>query len=357
MECKKIPKDAIIHFGSGGSVAIIVILQDSAYKYFPFYRYINSTESKINRNINDSKYEINVIKLLTNKIIKKKLSPHLIKYYGNSVCKNSKILFEDCPSYKKFLLTKKYPDRKCKNLYVGHPVFLEKKLLVLKMERAYFSLEDQLKIVSLGKWNIIENFLNRILFQIFYTIETIKTIYPDFIHNDLFIRNILLNYQKNNKEDDDAYLRYNYKNLKFDVPSNGFIIKINDFGSSQLNSNLSKKYDKKHIINHSYKDYFTILYDLYDGQNLGSSSLKSLIKNKEKLKLLDNYFNNYFDVKIIKKISKNDKKNIFDRNRNQTFDKEIINLLKIKNIKKYLHNFKNIFPYKKTNNIIEEYGL
>jgi hypothetical protein len=84
------------------------------------------------------------------------------------------------------------------------------------------------------RWSLIESFLNRLFFQIFFTLESIKLVFPDYAHNDLFIRNILVmktNYQH------DQYIRYNYRKYTFDLPASGLYIKLNDFGMNVLNKN------------------------------------------------------------------------------------------------------------------------
>ena len=58
-------------------------------------------------------------------------------------------------------------------------------------------------------------FLNCLFFQVFYTLESIKLVHPNYTHNDLFIRNIMI---KKTKYSDDTYIRYNYKRKIFDVP-------------------------------------------------------------------------------------------------------------------------------------------
>ena len=82
----KLPKNAKLYYGSGGSYAIIAVLKDVAYKYLPVLIRPEDNKEKIVKQINNNKYEIEVIKELTNKIIKPKLSPHIIEYYDFHKC-------------------------------------------------------------------------------------------------------------------------------------------------------------------------------------------------------------------------------------------------------------------------------
>ena len=55
-----------------------------------------------------------------------------------------------------------------------------------------------------------------------------------------------------------------------------------------------------------YKDFFNIVFDVYDGGNLGSASLTKLCKDdKDKLKFLKLYFSNYFNVDQIDEYKEN----------------------------------------------------
>lgn len=351
-----LPKKSKIMFSSFGSKAIIALTKDNAYKYFPLLIYPNTTSSSIKKANNYNKYEIHVIKLLTKNIVKPNLSPHIIEYINNFKCaKSLNNIFKDCPSYSKFLLSKKPFGSKCNLIYNNYPILLKDTMYVLQMEKAHDTLENEIIKISKEKWKKIELFMNRLFFQTFYTLEMIKKVYPNYSHNDLFIRNILT---MNNNNDDNDYYRYNYKKKVFDVPSNGLFIKINDFGMNELTQELSDKYDlnNKNLKNPN-RDYFSIIYDVYNGGNIGGKSLYTLIKNKDKLKMVDKYFNKFFNIKIIKKIIDNNKKNHLDWDWNNTYDEKFCELIGLKNFFDYIDYFMEIFPKDKSHNIIKEFGL
>jgi hypothetical protein len=228
-------------------------------------------------------------------------------------------------------------------------------MFVLAMEKADSSLSEEINKISKKKWVDIETFLNRLYFQVFYTLEIIKKIYPKYCHNDLFIRNVMT---KNVNYSENEYIRYHYNKMTFDLPANGLHVKINDFGMNQLTNVLFKKYDiKDKIIDNPYRDYFSIIYDVYNGGNLGANSLTKLIKNKDKINQIDKYFSNFIDVKRIKQIIKNSHKRELDWNWNKTYDVDFVKLLKLKDFNTYLKYFINIYPYDKEHKIVEEYGL
>lgn len=353
-----LPPNANIYFGSGGSDGIIAVLTDRVYKYFPVFARPEMDKKQIKTMINYNKYEINVIKELTAKIVKTKLSPHIIEYYAYHKCdKIPRQIFKMCKSYSEYLMDKKNSNTQCKLLNEkGYPRQLISPMYVLEMEKGTNSLENEIEIIAKKKWDKIIDFLNKLFFQVFYTLETIKLIHPSYIHNDLFIRNILTN-SIDNPEYVNKYIRYHHKNMTFDLPANGLFIKFNDFGMNQI----SKSFDKKNNITNSiiedpYRDYFSIIYDVYNGANLGGKSLTRLIKNEKKLKQTDKYFNQFISVKTINKIIKNNKKGHLDWDWGKTQDPKVVELFQLKPGKKYLMHFTDIFPYDEDHQIVMEFG-
>jgi hypothetical protein len=378
----KLPKGAKLSFGSGGSKCIIALTCNRAYKYFPsiLSSYSETKENK-NKIKNEAKFEIEVNKLLTKKIIKTKLSPHIIIYYGDYICNKKPTFFKNCPTYSKALLSKNKISAKCNLIINRYPKISIAPTYILEMEKADNSLENEIKQISKKPFDKIKIFLDRIFFQIFYTLEQIKLVYPNYQHNDLFIRNILTKNSIYEKGINDArpnringvkearinevkgacpcsYIRYHYKNMTFDVPANGICIKLNDFGMNQINAKLYTKHklNEFKVIKNPYRDYFAIIYDLYNGSNLGSNSLIKLIKNKSKIKKIDKYFSKLIDVKNIKKIIKNNKKRHLDWDWDSTYDHKVVKLFGLKKINYYLQKYKKIYPYNKDNYIIAEYG-
>lgn len=351
-----LPTDAKIYFGSGGSDGIIAVLDDKAYKYFPLFVRPHMDKNAIKDLLNDNKYEINVIRDLTKNFIKPNLTPHLIEYYNYGICnKIPTNIFRMCKSYDEYLLEKKKSENQCKLIHEKvYPRQLVSPMYVLEMEKGTGSLENAIEIIAKKPWNKIAELLDRLYFQVFYTLETIRDVHPDYSHNDLFIRNILT---KNIQDADGKYIRYHHNNMTWDVPANGLFIKLNDFGMNQI-SNKFNKVNKINIplIDDPYRDYFSILYDVYNGGNLGGKSLKSLMKNKLKLKQLDKYYNQFMDIKVINKIIKNNKKNHLDWNWGKTQDTNVVKLFGLKPFNKYLKHFLDIYPYDPEHDILYEYG-
>lgn len=354
----KLPKSAKIFFGSGGSEAIIALTSDRAYKYFPISINSFDNNSTIKRTQSEVRYEIRAIKELTKILVDTDRSPHIIQYYAEHKCKKAPYdIIKDCKSFKDHLMSKRH-DKKCEMLvYRRAPRQLIAPMHVLEMEKADGSLGGEMEKVSKKRWSDIEMFADILLFQTLYTLEAIKTKYPDYQHNDLFIRNILTidkGYHKG------QYIRYHYNNKIYDVPAHILYVKLNDFGLNHFSKGFSKKNNL--IINHKvalspHKDIFCLLYDIYNGNGIGGSSFTKLINNKDKLKSLDKYFNRFMNVKALKKIIKNSKKRFVDWNWNITLDRAVCKLFKIKTNKQYISGFSGVFKADDGHDVVEEYEI
>jgi hypothetical protein len=184
--------------------------------------------------------------------------------------------------------------------------------------------------------------MKRIIFQLLLTLDKIHQDYPDFIHNDLFLRNILAVVENDFESLD--YVEYNHLGKKYYLPANGIYIKINDFGFSlnilKNNSTLEDviKLNPNNVfeIKNKYRDVYTFLFDLYDGSLLGGLSAKYLIdvhiKNKKHhellMKNLRKQIGVFFNYKLIDKIHKNNTGSI-DKLWNISGNKSIIKYNKI----------------------------
>ena len=345
----KIPQKSQFFYGSGGSTAIIVITPDKkVYKYFILVKtLLFDNQEEIKENMIRDKREIKILKVLTQL---KELTPHIVELYNFAYCtKIPNILFANCDNYYNYLLTKKQTDQNCRFIYNRFPSKLNNGILVAHIEYCESSLNNELKIIIKKNIKKIKIFLDRILFQIFYSLEIIKETYPLFMHNDLFIRNILINniYDKNN------FVRYKINNKYYDLSASGVIVKINDFGLTYIN----KKINKYDGLNCQYNDWFNILYDIYNGNNLGSNSLLSLTKNQEKQLFIKKYFNNFLNIKFIDKIIKNKKKVELDWNWLISCDKKLGKTLLVKNTKEIFNYFNDVFPTSIEHTIIKIYNI
>jgi hypothetical protein len=329
-------------FGNGGSTSIVVITKDKkVYKIFTLYNYVQAID--LNRQIKDQntrvKNEIKIYELLTKNIINKNISKHIVKYFGTHNCTNAKSLFKKCPkSYTEFM--KLAQDQKmelCKNYFNNYPSNkLNDKYNVVEIEYCDYSCADFIRDVSKLPEIEMEKYLDIFFFQIIHTILSIKKVYPYFSHNDLFMRNILGIREKDNGN----YYTYKFNNKTYYVPQKRFYPKINDFGLTNLNN----EYKSTKLYKSDYKDIYNIIFDVYNGGNLGATSLTELCKdNPDKLKFLKVYFSNYFNVSVIDEYTAKSKFQMF-WNWNNILDDDFSKAIEMKNPTDLLNGyFYNIF--------------
>ena len=272
-------------FGDGGSSAIIVITKDKkVYKIFTLYNFILDIE--LDKQIKDANIRVNneikIYELITKNIINKNITDHFVKYISSNDCNDAKSLFKKCPkSYTEFLkLAKEQKTTMCEQYFRGYP---DKKLndeyKVVEIEYCDYSCADFIRDVSKLPEIEMEKYLDIFFFQIIHTILSIQKIYPYFVHNDLFMRNILGLREKDNNN----HYEYKFNNKTYYVPQKKFYPKINDFGLTNLNA----EYKDVKLYKSLYKDIYCIIFDVYNGGNLGSTSLSELCKdNPDKLKFL-----------------------------------------------------------------------
>lgn len=325
-----IPKKAKLLFGSGGSETIIAITpKKDVYKYFPLIIKKGTPKKDIKYFVQRFKTEINNLKRLTKQFIHTNKTPHLVKLLNYDYCdKIPKNIFNDCIENAIFLQSKHEPEPKCDYIYkdsniIGHGMY------VAKLEYCDSQLNDALEKIIKKPIVQIKSFLDKLLFQIIFTLEIIRQKYPNYIHNDFFIRNILTT---TNNVSKNKYNRYVLHNKIYDIPADGLFIKIGDFSMSKFNG-----------YSNIYRDWFNIIYDLYNGANHGSKSLSSLTKNFKKQQFLKKYFNQFMNVKIIDKIIKNGKKKYLDRGWNIISDPKIVKLFKLQKPSKILLYFDKLY--------------
>ena len=279
-------------FGDGGSSAIVVITKDKrVYKIFTLYNFTPDIE--LDKQIKDNnarvENEIKIYELLTKNIINKNISNHIVKYIDSNNCTNAKSLFSKCPkSYVEFMkLAGDQKTRMCQQYFRGHPhKKVNDEYKVVEIEHCDYSCADFIRDVSKLPEIEMEKYLDIFFFQIIYTIMSIQKVYPYFTHNDLFMRNILGLREKDNGN----YYTYKFNKKTYYVPQKKFFPKINDFGLTNLNND----YKDVKLYKSEYKDIYNIIFDVYNGGNLGSTSLTELCKdNPDKLKFLKLYFSNY----------------------------------------------------------------
>ena len=329
-------------FGDGGSSAIIVITKDKkVYKIFTLYNFILDIE--LDKQIKDANIRVNneikIYELITKNIINKNITDHFVKYISSNDCNNAKSLFQKCPkSYTEFLkLAKEQKTKMCESYFRGYPdKKVNDKYKVVEIEYCDYSCADFIRDVSKLPEIEMEKYLDIFFFQIIHTILSIQKIYPYFVHNDLFMRNILGLREKDNNN----HYEYKFNNKTYYVPQKKFYPKINDFGLTNLNA----EYKDVKLYKSLYKDIYCIIFDVYNGGNLGSTSLSELCKdNPDKLKFLKLYFSNYFNVDVIDEYKTKSEKNMNWDWGNIT-DDEFLKSIEMKNPNDLMNDyFYNIF--------------
>ncbi len=354
--------------GAGGSRNIVLIINESiVYKIIP--RFVETRE------YDDDKTEIKFYKFLTSHVVSKNKSPHFVCLYDNNECNNIDALLNKlykCPN-KNDILVQKVEDKYmqiCIMKLQFDDNLLNKNYDVLTLEYIPIELSEYFiqhmnLFKSKTKINLLCDIIDRLVFQLLYSICGLQKIYKFFIHNDLFMRNVLCyDYNEYNIND---YMQYQIYNKKYFLPANGIFIKINDFGRSvlinKIKSSTVSKFTAKYRyidINDRKSDIYNFLRDIYDGQNLDGVSLMSICKE---LKITDH------NISLIKKtLDKYIKTDIIDKinNANKSYVNDIWNITGLKTLEKTVLDPKEYFKkgifkkytlLPKNANIIKKYSF
>lgn len=168
-----------------------------------------------------------------------------------------------------------------------------------------------------------------LLFQIIHTIATIQNEYPTFRHNNLILNNILI-YCKN--KSDIIYSYNGFQNDVFNIPNNGFDIKICNFENATIN-----KFYGNSIYN-PYYDIYTFFKDFIKNikcNNEISTFINKYIPDKfneneiiiKPIDLLYNEFFSDFNIKLNTKINNNETKLIGNKNFTISMDSDNYSIL------------------------------
>lgn len=353
-----IPLDgAKLLFGSGGSQTVIVITPgQQVYKLFPIIVPPRRVTSQwVNRVRGEFLSELHILRTLTRDFVATNQTPHIVRAFNSYYCDQvPKTLFKNCKTYIEILLSKDKPVRPCTYIYWNKSLL--RGLYVVEVEYCHSTLGHELESISQQSVRHIKEFLDRVIFQVIYTLEIIKGKYPDFVHSDLFIKNVLCQMIESNGNN--VFDRYHIHGTTYDVPANGASVRINDFGLTQLSPEVHRKYTPdRQVVRDPYQDVFNFLYDLYNGGNFGGTSLSSLVRgDNEKVLFLDRYFNQFFDVSTIKTIIRNDKKGFLDADWKLTLDQAFVRAVKLRGTRDILHHFTRVFPFNNKHIIANTYG-
>jgi hypothetical protein len=343
---KKSVAKKMIKTGQGGSNNIVIVSEDYALKIIP--NIINKTY-KIQAD-NDLK-EVLFYRLFTNEFINNNITLHIVGLYKKYNIGINDVLPHKCLTLDEQIMLPRNKinydmEKLCyiKKLY--EKKFVENSAIVLVLEKCETTISDMFKELMLSKKRTkavefkIE--LRRIIFQLVFTLSVIQDKYPNFIHNDLFLRNILaINEYVHNIND---YIEYVYDKKSYYLPANGLFIKINDFGyslnlptiKSTLVDDIKNSVDNSFEIKNNKRDLWTFFYDLYNGSNMGSYSILSLINSNIKnidtkkvfISILQSEIGRFFDYKIIDKINKKNL-GILDRQWSIAESKMLKNIVKL----------------------------
>jgi len=325
-----------IVLGSGGSSNIILDTENKTgdkfiIKIVPDIIYTN-VKTKPDRNL----LQIKFYQFFTQKYLLTNRTAHIVGIYNHQNCsridkfiKNIRPDKDFCPTYEDKLI-KKMSDNHVNNFLCDLLLRYEMKLIgpifdAVLLEHCEYELSkyiestmNQIKNTNEIESNtIVTKFvsdLERILFQIIFTLGCIKEDYPGFMHGDFFVRNILFSIEASYGTND--YVAYHYKQKIFYLPANGIYAKINDFDLSiivdELEPSTYKYYqnlDRYYHINpfNQKTDIFNLLHDIYDGENLGTSSI-NMLANKfgisfDKMEPIRNLIGKFIKVDVIDQIN------------------------------------------------------
>ncbi len=309
-EIKKAVKTKSITIGSGGSSNIIILRPDFVIKMIP-----DRKNYLLKIKPNNDYLETEIYSKLTENFLLKNKTPHIVGLYKKYILEDIKIaLPHKCLTLDEKLMTpfgKKdwITEKLCEVKKSFEEKQIDKKATLIILENCPTTISEQAQLL-LGKKlkpdekiHKFNQFIKRVLFQFMITLGKIQLEYPDFIHNDLFLRNILaVNIIEYEPTD---YVEYNHLGKKYYLPANGIYIKLNDFGYSlnilSANSTLEneiKKIPSNFEIKNPFRDVYTFLFDLYDGPGLGAQSIKTVINNQIKDSKLKNALTTNFKKQI-----------------------------------------------------------
>ena len=312
-----------IMFSSGGSINVIIRIKlpDRKFiilKIMPQTLYHN-TKTKPNFDL----LEIKFYQFFTQKYLLTDRTPHIVGIYNQTHCPDIKkfitkyLLDKKCLSIQDQLAKKikssESDDYLCDILLRGEMKLIRSDFYMVMLENCQMDLalmlRNMIRDVSYSKPIDIISELNRIFFQIIFTLSIIKDDYAGFLHGDFFVRNILVNMEKTYKKTD--MIAYHYKTNIFYLPANGSNVKINDFGMSIIANKIEPNVfdphtDPRHIFNSENYDPFSKKTDLFnffiDTYKYISEMSDDYMPDKPVINSLRSFFQKFLDIKSIDKI-------------------------------------------------------
>ena len=239
---------------------------------------------------NPANVEIEIIKLLTEKIVLTGKSPHIVSYYDSVRCADITPIFQENPFLRVALRNKEIEP--FVNILLAEFISSGSIDDFIKKTASHYSAPKRLKILKAFIW------------QVLYTLDVAQHMFQ-FMHNDLHLGNVLID-KVNASVSKRAYFKYTTRGQTFYIPNCGFIPKIWDFDFSQTADIKNSKNYTKHYQSYGIDGIFDSAYDWHFFLQLIATSgetpreivqfVKSIIPPQ--LRGADQYTRNQFGMKI-----------------------------------------------------------
>lgn len=220
------------------------------------YKFIIKIISNIKKNHSINNTEKNISLFITNKLVLPNICPHFTLYITDIKIDN---------------MIGKYKLYNNDNIGLIYHYIQPLKINYMDNIIKISNLDDLFIFYSNNKNNINQDYIDQILFNVFFQIFYSLCVLSKYEinHNDLKPSNIMINggFSYNNTEYDKYIIKYKNEIYEFNVPYCGFKVKIIDFGlsSCKLNNDLTNPSSEKYYLLNEAGIYnlFSNKYDLH----------------------------------------------------------------------------------------------
>ena len=255
---KGVIRNGLKLLGSGSSGISYSTCLDKDCKNNLVFKFIKISKDYDYLNI---KHPVNVektfIKYLSDKLLKTKICPHLILYYGDFDCKADKIF-----SIKEF---NQYDKDSWEKDISENLIYEQIKTLLIEETNT-----DLFKLLE--SENVTKKELLILLFQLFYTMVTVQYYLPNFRHNDLKTNNILIS---RFPKIEGSYYKYTIFGMDFYIPNIGIRLKLWDFDFSVCDTIKNLKIEDEWTSNFGATEDTNPIYDIHTFMNMSLNSIKN----------------------------------------------------------------------------------
>lgn len=196
--------------------------------------------------------EARILRLFSDKIISKGISPNIVYYFSSVECNLNSPLIKSLKEYKQL------------EKYKGDKALKTKSIVMIFAEYIKgISLAKFCENIETGKI-VKSSSIASLLFQLLYTLFVLQMKF-NFMHNDLHGENVLLKKTKGKKN---SYWIYKLNGITYYIPDNGYQVKLWDFDFSKTFKGTVIKNSK--VDSNEYNDYgiynnFNYAYDYFLG--------------------------------------------------------------------------------------------